>query len=340
MKNLPHFPFQIYPKLLSAGVPNSTYPNCIAIASIRGHNIIAFGSADYILILSSSFTIQSKLIGHKPLSTVTALSWSSISGLLVSVATDHLIIIWKELENGFNIIQEIQIDFIVWCLSWSPFELFFSAAGSNLVIFRENSGKYQEVYRDTKEADFCSFSGDSRYLVTFKNKCQRLNFYEKKKHNRFSYFSIPLKENLTILSFMWRLHSKLHEHCAFLILNETKTLEIWVEHNTKEDQFLVVDHIDSSYGITSACFLISYSSIFKFVAISELERKNSISEFSDFRNITSPLMKKVPSDNQLFSNVNWILTLTKNNLIIIWELNLRKNPTFSQVSIVNISLKF
>lgn len=345
-------PLEVRRKYLNSGSINYEYAHCMAVAYIRGQQLIAYGSGHLVAIATNTLNVIQVLHGHKS-GVVCAVAWAPFSGRLTSASTEKDILIWEENSTGEWVnVGKINLTEPAICMSWSMCDNQFCVSSNDFIIFRrtqvsDKKSTFQEILRKKLKTKFCSFSRDSRFILTLQKSRKEVIIWHKSSKNNSDYRMIHLYQPSTVSLMRWRSPNQLHERCSFMTLGKDQVVRIWVETGVHETlAFDVVASIPAEYKTVTASFL-SFSSrvILNNVPMSSNSNRPNIDTYAyghghlpqrdlDYREANDV------SERELDRNRTFLVTLSSTDLHV-WELNgvtlsVRKAPTLTWLYSISI----
>ena len=328
-------PVSIRPKYLNPGSSNAEEQHCMSLTYFHGQQIIAYGSVHLVVIASTSLNVISALDGHASDSLVTAVAWAPYSGKLSSASTKLDIIIWEPKEEGVWVkSQTIKLPFIGYCMAWSICDFMFCVTGDYFQIYQReqrmhNNQTYKVSFMDPTKYSFCSYSKDSRFIMTlYSNSKEVLIWHKRGGRHETGYRRIPLKHPSPVLNIRWRNSNNVHERCSFMSLATDHVVRIWSETGVNETlAFNVVAAIpspDDSFNVAAA-FLSTSSRIISNSTTSSADKNVSVDTYayghghmpsSDKNNREANIV----SHQELNRNMSWLITYDSKRTIYIWEI--------------------
>lgn len=362
---------EILPKLVNPGTSNSQYEHCLAITHFQGKQLIAYGSLNNVVIISSSFSLVDLLKEHENGSEVTSVAWSPFSRLLASWATDNYLIIWTADNNSDKWIPHKQkVETKVVCLSWSKGNNVLCAAGEFLQIFSKYSNKTLNTndsffntrpFIDNCETTFCSHSRDSRFILTLPRKNKGVLLYYKSRKPGIEYEKLLLHHPSPVILARWKNSENPHEKCCCMTVSEDHVVRIWYETGVNERlQFSVVASLKQEDPILTASFITPISTIYNNHFTNASKRK--VDENDTFHRLSRSYLDKyayghghypkrdrnyresiTAQETEMSQNRFYFLTCNNKQEIQIWEIDglssdVRRTPTIGRMCLQTIRL--
>ena len=326
-------PVSIRPKYLNPGSSNAEEMHCMSLTYFHGQQIIAYGSVHLVVIASTSLNVISALDGHPSDSIVTSVAWAPYSGKLSSASTKLDIIIWEPEDGDWVKKQVINVASKVTCMSWSISDLQFCVASDNFVIYHwetqsRKRKSYEPFFTSDMQLSFCSYSRDSRFILTLTQSNQEVFVWHKRPDEKNQYRRIPLYHPSPVLNMRWRTSDQVHERCSFMTLAQDRVVRIWTETSVNEQlAFNVVAAIPSRFNSISAAFITTSSRLIKNNSTeSQRSMKTVIDTYAYGHGHMPPAdldyrEAKVASNQELKRNTSWLLTCDSDNVLRVWELS-------------------
>jgi len=350
-------PISIYPKCLSTGSSNSEYHHCMAITYYHGQQIIAYGSANLVVIVSNTLNLIKSLDGHRTKSVVTAIAWAPFSGRLSSCSTANDIFIWEPTGKSWVHTLTIKLESVATCVSWSVCDQKFCVCTDQFMIFnKEKTSRtkytFSPIFVNAIKTIFCSFSRDSRFILTLQDSNRDVFVWHKRSSDPSDYGRIPLYHPSPVLNMRWRTSDKIHERGSFMTLAKDHVVRIWTETGVNETlAFNVVTVIPASYGTVSAAFITTSSRMIRnnptIVSSIKKSRVDSYAYGHGHLPLIDDNYRKAdtPTRQEMRRNRSWLLTIDDNHKIYIWELfgislSVRRTPTLSLLRVMESNYNF
>lgn len=347
------FPIDVRPKLINSGVCNAESPHCIALTYYQGQQIIAYGSGSNLIIATSTLAVLHSLSGHQPDQRIISIAWAPYSGQISSADTDGRIIFWiPDAKEGWKMSAEIKENSNAMCMSWSICDHIFCVCLENeLIIYNRtespNSWDHNvitiaKVYAESVKASFCSFSRDSRFILTIQDNSKEIVLYHRREHGNNDYCRLPLYHPSPVRVAEWRIGDQLHERCCFLTVADDKIVRIWSETSVHEKlAFSVIIAIPATYNTISAAFISTSSRLVSTNPLIHGVHKPRADTYA-FGHGHLPKydldtrQARLPSQQELNRNHYWLLTFDAKQNVIIWELsgissNIRRTPSLTRL---------
>ena len=326
-------PVSIRPKYLNPGSSNAEEQHCMSLTYFHGQQIIAYGSVHLVVIASTSLNVISALDGHASDSLVTAVAWAPYSGKLSSASTKLDIIIWEPEDGDWVKKQVINVTSKVTCMSWSISDLQFCVASDNFTIYHwetqsRKRKSYEPFFTSDMQLSFCSYSRDSRFILTLTKSNQEVFVWHKRADSKNQYRRIPLYHPSPVLNMRWRTSDQVHERCSFMTLAQDRVVRIWTETGVNEQlAFNVVAAIPSTFNSISASFITTSSRLIKNNSTENQRTMKTVIDTYAYGHGHRPQTDldyreaKVASNQELKRNITWLLTCDSENVLRVWELS-------------------
>lgn len=344
---------KIQQKYLNSGASNGNFINCIGMTYYHGQLVIAYGSSHLVVIASTSLNVISTLDGHSANSVVTCVAWAPFSGRLSSCSNNRELIIWDPVDRTWRQSHKIILSSPGVCMSWSITDVQFCVAADKFQIYtlvkNIEAKEYEPIFEDPAPISFCSFSRDSRFILTLQKSSREVFIWHKIPNDRQRLRRIPLNHPSPVITIHWRTSDQIHERCSFLTLAEDHVVRIWTETGVNEElSFNVVAAIPSEYQTISATFLTTSSRMIKNNACDPQHRRTISVDNYAYGTGHLPLcdlnnrVADVASNQELKRNVSWLLTCDQNNCINLWELSgistsVRRTPKLNRIKVIECS---
>ncbi|OHS93334.1 hypothetical protein TRFO_40386 [Tritrichomonas foetus] len=189
------FPLHIESKLINPGYGNDHYPYCISYTYFQGQQIIAYGSANKVIIVSNNLSIIASLTEHEQGSSVTAVAWAPYSGRLSSCGSDLKMNLWEPVKNGWRHLLTYSIASQASCISWNLSDTKFCIAANEFTLydfehFVEKKDHTLDVFNPFEHQDRSNdFSSSEKFnlveKIPNKNNYKLRHFLSENKKNQY-----------------------------------------------------------------------------------------------------------------------------------------------------------